>query len=77
MLLAAGARQHAGPGALLGFGLASIVAGLISLLTISAHGDEPSWLIPEGSRGPKLVLSALFVVAGVVMAVSGVLGLIA
>ena len=77
MLLAAGGRQHAGPSALLGFGLALIAAGLLSLLTISAHGDEPSSLVPEGSRGVKLGLSALFVVVGVAMAVSGVVGLIA
>jgi uncharacterized membrane protein HdeD (DUF308 family) len=77
MLLAVGGRQHAGPGALLAFGLASIVAGLISLLAISAHGEEDSWLVPEGSRGPKLALSALFVIAGVVMAVAGVVRLIA
>ena len=53
-----------GPGALLGFGLALIVAGLISLLTISARGDDHTWLVPEGSHGVKLGLSALIVVAG-------------
>lgn len=37
---------------------------------------SPPGSFPEGSRGVKLGLSALFIVAGAVMAVAGVVGLI-
>ena len=52
-----------GPGALLKFRLVLNLAGHpSSLLTVSAHGDEPGGSFPEGSRGVKVGLMALFVV---------------
>ena len=36
---------------------------------VPAHGDEPSWVRPEGIRGLTVGLRGLFVVTGVVMVV--------